>query len=127
MEMTPELTTQSSLSQIDIGPISRYNSSVPFRMSPFELLRRNQIHDLAVTRNSEQERTMAIQEKPDTVKTSEEVGPDAFTAHKSGHIVLTAEERANLLHSLASPPEPLSPEMKRAIANYKRIKAMRLR
>ena len=40
-------------------------------------------------------------------------------------VVLSAEESASLYQSLASSPKPLSPEVKNAIANYRRIKARR--
>lgn len=42
-------------------------------------------------------------------------------------VVLTAEECADLYDTLATPPKPLSAEVKSAIQNYKRLKAMRIR
>jgi hypothetical protein len=42
-------------------------------------------------------------------------------------LVLNTEESEALLRTLAEPPAPLSPEMKAAIANYRRIKARILR
>ncbi len=70
---------------------------------------------------------MAIEERKHTGKTFEETVPPVGTSQRSGPLMLTAEESASLLQSPAAPPKPLSPEVKRAIANYKRIKAERVR
>ena len=70
---------------------------------------------------------MAIQERKDASKTLESTGDCVGTSQKSGPILLTSEETASLLDSFTAPPRPLSPEVRRAIANYKRIKAERLR
>jgi hypothetical protein len=70
---------------------------------------------------------MAIKEREDADKPLESTGDCVGTSQKSGPIVLTPEETTSLLGSFAAPPKPLSPEVKRAIANYKHIKAERLR
>jgi hypothetical protein len=63
---------------------------------------------------------MAIKERKPTGKAT---APNNGTVRRSGPYLLTAAESASLLQSLSAPPKPLSPEVKRAIANYKRIKA----
>jgi len=45
---------------------------------------------------------------------------------RNGPNMLTPEEGESILRMLSAQPEPLTPEIKRAIANFKRIKAERI-
>ena len=45
---------------------------------------------------------------------------------QTGPCVLTVEESERILRNLSELPAPLSPELKQAIANYRRIKAERV-
>jgi len=70
---------------------------------------------------------MAIKDHKETTEAPEANTMDAGAPLRKRPIVLTAEESENLLRMLSEPPAPLSAEVKRAIANYKRIKAERAR
>jgi hypothetical protein len=64
---------------------------------------------------------MTIKENPSA---SNQARPIHETNFADRHpLVLNTEESEALLHAIAEAPAPLSPEMKAAIANYRRIKA----
>ena len=70
---------------------------------------------------------MAIKDRKESEERLETIPLSVGASLPMGPIVLTAEETASLLDSFAAAPKPLSPEVKRAIANHKRIKSERLR
>lgn len=70
---------------------------------------------------------MAIKELMSTNNLKNTRIADSDEPRKSAPIFLTAEEITALYEYLATPPPPLSAETKAAIADYKRIKALRVR
>jgi hypothetical protein len=74
----------------------------------------------------DQEASMAIKEQTGQKKGRKAEALPVDTPQRKGPYILTPEESEHLLSSLTTPPAPLSPEMKRAIKNYKRLKAEKI-
>ena len=58
-------------------------------------------------------------------KTLKDTASGAYAHPKRGPLMLTLEEYASLCESLTALPAQLSPEVKRAAANYRRVRAER--